>query len=143
MITTKLFRANALVTNSLRKPLSQPSLNSGFIRSLSTSKRLGKHEDLPGHNDEHQGTFARTNKEVIIEHPPEESHPRSIPFQGRGGTHDKRTLAAFSLEDRVGVVTGGARGLGLVMAQALVISGANVALVDLNSMSAPLALLLP
>ena len=31
------------------------------------------------------------------------------------------------------MVTGGARGLGLVMSQALVISGADVAIVDLNS----------
>ena len=31
------------------------------------------------------------------------------------------------------VVTGGARGLGLVMSQACVISGADVAIVDLNS----------
>ena len=31
------------------------------------------------------------------------------------------------------IVTGGARGLGLVMSQACVISGADVAIVDLNS----------
>lgn len=54
-------------------------------------------------------------------------------MQGRGGLHFKRTLASFSLEGRVGVVTGGARGLGLVMSQAMVISGADVAIVDLNS----------
>lgn len=59
--------------------------------------------------------------------------PRSAPVQGRGGHHFKHTLASFSLEGRVGVVTGGARGLGLVMSQAMVISGADVALVDLNS----------
>ena len=33
------------------------------------------------------------------------------------------------------VVTGGARGLGLVMSQACVISGADVAIVDLNRQS--------
>lgn len=55
-------------------------------------------------------------------------------MSGRGGPHAKRTLASFSLEGRVAVVTGGARGLGLVMSQALVNSGADVALVDLNSM---------
>ncbi len=59
--------------------------------------------------------------------------PRSAPVQGRGSIHFKRTLASFSLEGRSGVVTGGARGLGLVMSQALVISGADVAIVDLNS----------
>lgn len=44
----------------------------------------------------------------------------------------KRTLDTFSLEGRVAVVTGGARGLGLVMGQALVASGADLAIVDLN-----------
>jgi NAD(P)-dependent dehydrogenase (short-subunit alcohol dehydrogenase family) len=49
--------------------------------------------------------------------------------------HFKRTLASFSLENRVSLVTGGARGLGLVMAQGLVASGSNLAIVDLNSES--------
>lgn len=44
----------------------------------------------------------------------------------------QRTLASFSLEGRVAVITGGARGLGLVMGQALVASGADLAIVDLN-----------
>lgn len=83
------------------------------------------------------GTMSRTEKHIQIVHPAEKDMPRSVPVQGRGGSHSKRTLASFSLEDRVGVVTGGARGLGLVMAQALVISGADVALVDLNSIFTP------
>lgn len=45
----------------------------------------------------------------------------------------KKTLPTFSLEGNVAVVTGGARGLGLVMGQALVVSGADLAIVDLNS----------
>ena len=49
----------------------------------------------------------------------------------------KRTLPSFSLEGKVAVVTGGARGLGLVMGQALVQSGADLAIVDLNSQSLP------
>lgn len=44
----------------------------------------------------------------------------------------KRTLPTFSLEGKVAVVTGGARGLGLVMGQALVTSGADLAIVDIN-----------
>jgi NAD(P)-dependent dehydrogenase (short-subunit alcohol dehydrogenase family) len=47
--------------------------------------------------------------------------------------HFKRILAGFSLEGRTAVVTGGARGLGLVMVQSLTESGADVAIVDLNS----------
>lgn len=81
----------------------------------------------------HEGEFSRTDKTIRVEYPEEGDLPSSKPVQGRGGYHFKRTLATFSLEGRVGVVTGGARGLGLVMAQALVVSGADVALVDLNS----------
>jgi hypothetical protein len=82
---------------------------------------------------EHEGQHSRTDKTIRIEHPEESQLPSSMPVKGRGGSHYKRTLATFSLEGRVGVVTGGARGLGLVMAQALVVSGADVALVDMNS----------
>lgn len=61
--------------------------------------------------------------------------PAQPVVQGRGGMHFKRTLAQFSLENKVSMVTGGARGLGLVMAQGLVASGSDLAIVDLNSMS--------
>ena len=47
----------------------------------------------------------------------------------------KRTLRSFSLEGKVTVVAGEARGLGLVMGQAPVRSGADLAIVDLNSKS--------
>jgi hypothetical protein len=89
----------------------------------------------PGESGDHEGQFARTDKSVRVEYPEEDDLPSSQPVQGRGGFHFKRTLASFSLEGRVGVVTGGARGLGLVMAQALVASGADVALVDMNGWS--------
>ncbi|KAK5702372.1 hypothetical protein LTR17_022369 [Elasticomyces elasticus] len=81
---------------------------------------------------EHEGQFSRTDNRIKVEYPEEDNLPSSKPVQGRGGFHFKRTLASFSLEGRVGVVTGGARGLGLVMSQALVVSGADVAIVDLN-----------
>ncbi|KZF23024.1 NAD(P)-binding protein [Xylona heveae TC161] len=79
-----------------------------------------------------EGQFARTDDSVRVEYPEEHELPSSQPVQGRGGVHSKRTLASFSLEGKVGVVTGGARGLGLVMSQALVVSGADVAICDLN-----------
>ncbi|KAF2085519.1 D-arabinitol dehydrogenase-like protein [Saccharata proteae CBS 121410] len=85
-----------------------------------------------GESGEHEGRFARTDESIQVEFPGEENLPLSRPVQGRAGWHFKRTLASFSLEDRVGIVTGGARGLGLVMAQALVNSGASVAIVDMN-----------
>lgn len=80
----------------------------------------------------HEGSASRTDDTIRYEHPDDESElPSSKPVQGRG--KDLRTLASFSLEDKVGVVTGGARGLGLVMSQAMIVSGADVAIVDMNS----------
>ena len=86
----------------------------------------------PGESGDHEGQFARTNQDIVVEYPEEKDLPPSKPVQGRGGIHAKRTLASFSLEGKTAIVTGGARGLGLVMAQALVTSGADVAIVDMN-----------
>ncbi|KAK2754373.1 hypothetical protein FQN54_007017 [Arachnomyces sp. PD_36] len=82
--------------------------------------------------EEADGRFARTDESVRVEYPPDEEMPRSPIVQGRGGMHFKRTLASFSLEGKTSIVTGGARGLGLVMGQALVASGSDLAIVDLN-----------
>ena len=130
-----LYRSARALNTASKCSSTRSSLPSalGSIRSFTISRPLLKNHDLPGHNDENQGTMARTDKQVQIEHPKEENYPSSKPFQGSGGKHLLRTLAGFSLEGRVAIITGGARGLGLVMAQALVISGADVALVDLNS----------
>jgi D-arabinitol 2-dehydrogenase len=81
------------------------------------------------------GAFARTDETITVEYPEEGELPSSQPVTGRGGMHMKRTLGSFSLEGKVGLVTGGARGLGLVMGQGMVISGANLAIVDMNSES--------
>lgn len=43
----------------------------------------------------------------------------------------------FSLEGRVVIITGGARGLGLVMGQGVIHAGADLAIVDLNCTFAP------
>ncbi|KAI4751191.1 NAD(P)-binding protein [Aureobasidium sp. EXF-3400] len=86
---------------------------------------------IPEEKGEHVGSFSRTDDSIEIPFD-EKAVPKQEPVQGRGGFHFQRTLASFSLEDKTAVVTGGARGLGLVMAQALVVSGADVALVDLN-----------
>lgn len=94
----------------------------------SSSATLG----VPGYD--HEGSQSRTDNTIVVEYPEEtKDFPPEPTIQGRGGPHLKRTLPNFSLEGRVGVVTGGARGLGLVMAQSLVASGADVAIVDLNS----------
>ena len=80
----------------------------------------------------HEGSYSRTDREVSFEYPDGGSIPRSRIAQGRGGPHMKRTLPTFSLEGKVAVVTGGARGLGLIMGEALVTSGADLAIVDIN-----------
>lgn len=78
------------------------------------------------------GSHARTDGGIEVEHPEEHELPSSKPVHGTGGQYVKPTLSTFTLDRRVGLVTGGARGLGLVMAQGMVYSGANVALVDMN-----------
>ncbi|KAM3083887.1 hypothetical protein ACMFMF_001249 [Clarireedia jacksonii] len=110
-------------------PRTLPTLTSQ--RSIHNTARLREKKN----NEPFEGSFARTDSSVHVEYPAEHELPSSAPVQGRGGLHFKRTLASFSLEGKVGVITGGARGLGLVMSQAMVISGADVAIVDLNSMS--------
>lgn len=45
------------------------------------------------------------------------------------------TLPAFSLAGKTAVITGGARGLGLAMSRSLVLSGANLAIIDIRSRS--------
>lgn len=126
--------------NAPHFPLAAACIKSTSIsRQLSTTRIRRREEDdhpvqkYTGGDTTHEGSFSRTDKIINIEHPDEEDYPQSHPVQGRGGLHFKRTLASFTLEDKVGIVTGGARGLGLVMSQALVISGADVAIVDLNS----------
>lgn len=85
----------------------------------------------------HAGTFARTDDSITVEYPEDHELPSSGPIvgAGRAGLQVYPTLATFSLQGNVGVVTGGARGLGLVMGQGMVVSGADLAIVDMNSKS--------
>ncbi|KAK1140179.1 hypothetical protein N8T08_010567 [Aspergillus melleus] len=122
------------------------------IRCISSTTRRAKNDDEEkikndplltattkapeGTLGETEGRFARTDESLQIEYPDDEHMPRSPVVQGRGGMHFKRTLAQFSLENKVTLVTGGARGLGLVMSQALVASGSDLAIVDLNKKEA-------
>lgn len=76
-------------------------------------------------------SYARTDESVTFEYPDESQMPHSPTIEGM---RYKRTLTEFSLEKKVTIVTGGARGLGLVMSQAILTSGADLAIVDLNSM---------
>ncbi|KAF5512829.1 D-arabinitol 2-dehydrogenase [Colletotrichum aenigma] len=86
----------------------------------------------------HPGQYSRTDPDVTVEYPEDHELPSSQPVRGSGGGIGKPTLASFSLEGHVGVVTGGARGLGLVMGQGMVYSGSHLAIVDLNKEEAEL-----
>ena len=134
MFRSQLIQQAARVARASKGPV---TITARAVPSIASQRQI--HASLPLRRDEkkeeeHEGSFARTDSSVQVEYPEEGELPSSTPVQGRGGLHFKRTLASFSLEGKVGVVTGGARGLGLVMSQAMVISGADVAIVDLNSM---------
>ncbi|KAF1987134.1 NAD(P)-binding protein, partial [Aulographum hederae CBS 113979] len=60
------------------------------------------------------------------------SPPMNNAAQEFAEKHQKRTLALFSLEGRVVVITGGARGIGLTLGQGLITSGASLAIVDID-----------
>jgi hypothetical protein len=111
MFRTQLLRLTARAVRASPAPIvTRPVQGICSQRPFhSTSPLLQDEKD----NEEHEGPFARTDSSVQVEYPEEDDLPSSAPVQGRGGLHFKRTLASFSLEGRVGVVTGGARGLGL------------------------------
>ena len=83
------------------------------------------------------GGFSRTDPSIKVEFEDSDLPATTKPVKGRGGKKFfKKTLASFSLEGKTVVVTGAARGLGLVMAQACVESGADLAIIDLNESDA-------
>jgi D-arabinitol 2-dehydrogenase len=129
-------------TSFLRNTISQTSRSISHTPRLCEKTAGDKYHDAStaaerGAAGQHEGSASRTNNQISFEYPDEQEVPRSKVVQGRGGFHMKRTLPSFSLEGKVAVVTGGARGLGLVMSQALIQSGADLAIVDLNSQSLP------
>jgi D-arabinitol 2-dehydrogenase len=108
---------------------SSPAL---FTRQAFAATAVRRLHGAPPRQDK-PGSYSRTDSDVVVEYPEEHELPSSKPVSGTGGQYVKPTLASFSLDGNVGVVTGGARGLGLVIGQGMVSSGADLALVDLNS----------
>lgn len=96
-----------------------------FAAAQRNLHRVPPRQDKPG-------TYSRTDSDIEIEHPEEHELPSSQPVRKVGGQYVKPTLSSFTLDGNVGLVTGGARGLGLVIAQGMVYSGSDVALVDMN-----------
>ncbi|XXH02721.1 Suppressor of the cold-sensitive snRNP biogenesis mutant brr1-1 [Hypoxylon texense] len=134
MLSRTLLRASARAAGSATRatlPRTAAPAGAAFLHNDNNPLNNADNKDKK-HPAPPPGAFARTDDSITVEYPEEDKLPSSTPVQGRGGFHMKRTLASFSLEGRVGVVTGGARGLGLVMGQGMVISGANLAIVDMN-----------
>jgi hypothetical protein len=138
-------RGKLLLRNLARTAQSSPS-RTCLYRTLSTSPLLFKSSGSkydsattsrpPNESGSQEGESARTDVKVSFGYPEGESLSRPA-LRGHGGRHFKPTLASFSLDRKVAVLTGAARGLGLVMAQALMLSGADIAIVDLNGEFAP------
>ncbi|KAF2673508.1 D-arabinitol 2-dehydrogenase [Microthyrium microscopicum] len=104
----------------------QHQAHRGF-RSFTTTTQLAKQTP-------NSGSHGQTDDSIKIKYP--SSQPSSTPTSDTTQTHSKPTLPSFSMADKTAIITGGARGLGLVMAQALMTSGANIAIVDLNESEA-------
>lgn len=83
-------------------------------------------------DDEKDEGISYIDENISIEYPESDELPRTPIVQGRGERHFKRTLAQFSLEESVTVVTGGASGIGLAISQGIMASGSHVAIVDMN-----------
>lgn len=131
---TRAIRPVRGVAASVSRPFSSSVLRANDASGKKKDPLINATTKAPeGAVGPHDGKYARTDENVKIEYPDETGVPPTPIVRGRGGIHFKRTLPEFTLENKVSVVTGGARGLGLVMAQALVTSGSDVAIVDLNS----------
>lgn len=119
------------VTRSAR-PSTLPRTFASSSRSLSKGNNFGKAKPLD------TAPFASTKDDVVVPYPEDSSrHPRDDVGHnttgGRVGRHTQRTLASFSMENKVCIVTGAARGIGNLIARTFVESGANhIAIVDLN-----------
>lgn len=128
-------RRPATTTTSTTTTITSTSRLLGAAATVHTSSRRPQASNKDKNEPAHAGSFARTDDSITVEYPQKNELPSSEPITGAGraGMHVYPTLATFSLEGNVGVVTGGARGLGLVMGQGMVVSGADLAIVDLNS----------
>ncbi|KAK7734725.1 hypothetical protein SLS53_007831 [Cytospora paraplurivora] len=128
--TTSSSSSSLFSTTTTNNPNASLTRRSYLTRTSPRRQASNKDKNEPAH----AGSFARTDDTITVEYPADHDLPSSEPVTGAGraGIHVYPTLATFSLEGNVGVVTGGARGLGLVMGQGMVVSGADLAIVDMN-----------
>lgn len=135
-------RASRPLTTSLTAPTASRAGAIAFRRGLNESSPVKKDDDngqySPGYEKHVQQVdpkFAGVDESVTFKHPtawPKNEVGHDV--QGPGhGKHTKRTLASLSMDGKVCVVTGAARGLGNMMARTFVESGASaIVLIDLR-----------
>lgn len=129
-----------LSRHTFRSVLTSTSRTLRPVRTFTASQAIRNRSPLDGSdiNFVHPtGENARTDDTISIRYPGHgfDSLKEDGPLHD-GGRHFTRTLASFSLEGKVCVVTGAARGLGYTMTQAFIESGAEVAIIDLNKETA-------
>jgi D-arabinitol 2-dehydrogenase len=123
--------AHLLPAARLLRPVSRSA--APVVALPRTRPRHASSSSPPDDRGPGSGDSARTSEAIKFPYPADASSLR--PSGQGGGRRAGRllpTLGSFSLEGRVCVVTGGARGLGLVMGKGMVVSGADLAIVDLN-----------
>ncbi|WVQ85598.1 hypothetical protein IAT38_007764 [Cryptococcus sp. DSM 104549] len=113
-----------------------------FARSAVVLNKDPKDDGYEEHRVEVEPKIAAIDETFTFEHPKKwsDKHPGHDMQTGDFGRHTKRTLASFSMEGKVCLVTGAARGLGNMMARTFVESGANaIVLVDIKKEDAEIA----
>lgn len=108
------------------------------VRTLSSTQTLRNDSSISEDTktttiDSKAGKFATTDESITNHYPGHGFKLRADKPDHHGGRHYNRTLSSFSLEGKVCVVTGAARGLGYTMTQAFIESGAEVAIIDLDA----------
>ncbi|EAL22045.1 hypothetical protein CNBC1830 [Cryptococcus deneoformans B-3501A] len=130
-IRSSLFKATA---NPIRRSAFATTPLRAFTRSALVSNNK-KDDGYEEHRVEIEPKIAAVDESFTFEHPEKwvDKHPGHDMQRGDFGRHTKRTLASFSMDGKVCLVTGAARGLGNMMARTFVESGANaIVLVDLK-----------
>ncbi|WVW80355.1 hypothetical protein I302_102335 [Kwoniella bestiolae CBS 10118] len=120
---------------SFAAPLTRVALASRGYTTPTHVRRDKNGDPLEEHRVEVEPKMAAIDESITFEHPKKwaDKHPGHDMTKGDFGRHTKRTLASFSMDGKVCLVTGAARGLGNMMARTFVESGANaIVLVDLK-----------
>ncbi|BFZ55192.1 hypothetical protein PYCC9005_002232 [Savitreella phatthalungensis] len=139
MLSRTATRSSRLIA-STRASAAIPAVPAVAARSLAPAFSTTALRTSPPPVNDHPsnltpGEFAGTDENIKIRYPGHGFLKEETP-EGDTGKHYSRTLSSFTLEGKVCVVTGGARGLGYTMSQGFIESGAQVAIVDLNGSAA-------